>query len=345
MNNESIHGGSLPAELIPAAQAICDFAVGGNVGNGASSSTVEPLLPKQNVAGSNPVSRSEDDEMATEGGHWYLPDGSPFYTVPRASNSKGGKKGEPRPVSLRFDRKVLYAKKAGPSVTTVSKIIEKPALNAYHERNVFEATMVWCAGNDKPISEVDFDAVFKIVKEKSREHGRKRAAGGTELHGAVEHYLLGGYAAVDRKWRDHIEAILGALEQYGLDIHDGRPEHSFFHPLGYGGKVDFHQTGISDTDIEHDGLVLDFKSKERIEDKKQLAYDEHAMQIAAYREGLRIPNARGINIFVGEEDREVRIHEWKQSDLQRGWKMFQLLFRFWQVKNNYYPKRNNKHTE
>jgi len=54
-------------------------------------------------------------------------------------------------------------------------------------------------------------------------------------------------------------------------------EKSFCHKeLGYGGKVDLYSNE----------WVIDFKTKDSIEDKKQLAYDAMAHQLVGYERGL-----------------------------------------------------------
>jgi hypothetical protein len=83
-----------------------------------------------------------------------------------------------------------------------------------------------------------------------------------------------------------------------------------------------------------DGIVLDIKTKEFTEVDNISAYDEHLMQLSAYRVGLGIPQARCGNVFVSRSvPGLVRIVEWSQDDLDRGWKMFMALLNYWQLKN------------
>lgn len=309
--------------------------------------------------------QEKESEIATEGGHWYLPDGTPFYTVPRASNSKGGKKGEPRPVSLRFDRKTLYAKGAVPSVTTVAKLLDKPGLNHYFERHIFDATIEWLrnASTDQRNLILNcgdvLDSVFKDIKTASREHARRRANEGSKLHGEIE-YFLTNHRVRNPEYRKHIFELVRAVSQLGIDLSGGNAEHSFAHPMGFGGKVDFHkfghngcacevpdsgfvgQCGQCGTPWSEAPVLLDFKTKDKIEADKEYGYDEHPMQLVAYREGLGLPeNTRCINIFVGVDDCKILPLEWNKSDLKRGWRMFELVLSLWKIKNNYYPKKGN----
>jgi hypothetical protein len=60
------------------------------------------------------------------------------------------------------------------------------------------------------------------------------------------------------------------------------------------------------------------------------------MQLAAYRVGLGMPDARCANIFVSRNTPGlVKIIEWDQADLKRGWEMFHSLLTFWQIKNQH----------
>ena len=62
------------------------------------------------------------------------------------------------------------------------------------------------------------------------------------------------------------------------------------------------------------------------------------MQLAAYRVGLGIPEARCANVFVSvTQPGLVVVYEWPQEDLARGWNMFQSLLTFWKLKNKFDP--------
>ena len=60
------------------------------------------------------------------------------------------------------------------------------------------------------------------------------------------------------------------------------------------------------------------------------------MQLAAYRMGLDVPNARCANVFVSvTKPGLVKIVEWTKEDLDRAWGMFAHLKSYWELKNNY----------
>jgi hypothetical protein len=109
-----------------------------------------------------------------------------------------------------------------------------------------------------------------------------------------------------------------AIEKlYGLD--DWVCEQTFSNPIGYAGK----------RDIRRSGVTLDFKTKEFADTEKKLAWDEHCIQLAAYRE----PGDRCANVFVSVNyPGLVYVHKWSESELQRGWNMFKALLDYWYAK-------------
>jgi hypothetical protein len=60
------------------------------------------------------------------------------------------------------------------------------------------------------------------------------------------------------------------------------------------------------------------------------------MHLAAYRIGLGMPNARCANVFASvSHPGLVKVKEWSEEELRRGWAMFQALLNFWQLKNKF----------
>ena len=84
------------------------------------------------------------------------------------------------------------------------------------------------------------------------------------------------------------------------------------------------------------GIVVDIKTKEFFDPTKVSAFDDHLMQLAAYRVGMGMTKARCANVFVSRNiPGMTKVIEWSESDLERGWKMFVRLLEFWQLKNNH----------
>ena len=91
--------------------------------------------------------------------------------------------------------------------------------------------------------------------------------------------------------------------------------------------------------MHNDHWVIDFKTKEKIEEGKRLAWDDQSMQLAACRVGLNLPEStRCANVFVSTTEPVKAVwHEHSQDELIRGWRMFAQLLGYWQSKNNYWP--------
>ncbi len=244
--------------------------------------------------------------IASEQGHWYDKQGAAVYEVPRV---KGGGM---RPTTLADARKLGLV----PSVTTILSCAAKPGLEAWKAKQILEAALTLPRLPDETLD----DYATRIIED-SKAQGRKAAERGTELHAAIENDIQQGPPS--EKWDAHIQVLWKTLSQYGIDIYSGKAEHSFASPLGYGGKIDWH----------NDEIVCDFKTKANLEPKR-LAYDEHCWQLAAYGTGIFDNRKfRGLNIFIGIEDHEVRIHEHCWEDLLNSWEIFKLLLEFWMRKN------------
>lgn len=254
---------------------------------------------------------------ASEGGtHWYSQAGDPMYEVP-------GRNGQPRPTTLRDARKLGLV----PSVTTIIRCAAAPALEAWKVDQGILAALTLPRGD----AEAEADWLAR-VKQDSQEQGRAAAERGTEIHAAIEAYYLAvrerGFGLT--KTGDVVDAVVDAVyERYPMSW---RPEVSFAHPLGFGGKVDL--TG----DLEDgDCVLIDFKTKDEVTDSTR-GYEEQAMQLAAYREGLWRPEARCANVFVSRsEPWAVKVWEWDEADLQKGWQMFRSLLAYWCAKTGFDP--------
>jgi hypothetical protein len=252
-------------------------------------------------------------EIATEAGHWYAVDGSPAYEIV-------GKNGNLRPTTLRDARKLNLV----PSVSMIMKEAAAPALVNYFKNQV--AMAAW---ENPREAEETAQAYMSRILACSKEHSETARDKGTAIHGCIEKALCGG--GYDRTFNDHTHASLEALTSW-CGSEGIRAEKSFYHPLGFGGKCDVHKPGF----------VADFKTKEFDADNLPAVYDNHAQQLAAYREGFNMPNARCAIIYVSTKIPGLtHLVEIDQEELDRGWEMFCTLLRYWQLKQNYFPKPQN----
>lgn len=244
----------------------------------------------------------------SESTHWYTKAGESAYTVT-------AKNGEKRPTTLRDAKKMGLV----PSVTTIMKCAASPGLEAWKLNQMMLAAMTLPRAPDETE-----ELFIARVQADSREQARKAADRGTEIHAAIEKFYDG---TIEASALPYLEAVYQEVNRMFGDL-DWRVEKSFASPLGYGGKLDLHATN-------GDGVVIDFKTKEFTRDSlnKVSGYDEHCMQLAAYRMGLDLPKARCANVFVSTiEPGLVTVREWNADELDRGWKMFDALKTYWYAK-------------
>lgn len=249
---------------------------------------------------------------ASESNHWYTRDGIPQYTVV-------GKNGKERNTTLRDARSMDLV----PSVTTIIGAAAKPALIAWMQTEVLKASQSIVRRADE-----EDQAYFDRIMDESKRKGKEAADKGTAIHAAIESFFEGishpGYP-------EHVQGCVNALE-----THFGRlawvAERSFGHELGFAGKCDLH----APNEVFEGGLVADVKTKDFSDESDVIGYDDHLMQLSAYRVGLGIPNARCANVFVSRTTPGLcKIIEWSEEDLKRGWEMFYALLQFWQLKNKH----------
>lgn len=242
-------------------------------------------------------------------GHFYSSQGKTHYTT-KGANGK------------RRDSTLRDAKKHGwyPSVTTVISAAAKPGLDKWKA----EQTVLACNTEDWQKVGEKWDDYVKRVVYASMTMSRKAASRGDELHNSLEKYFIDG--SIDPEHADYTGPVIECLQDTFGKYGTWKPEESFGHPFGFGGKVD----------LNCGGYIVDFKTKNSADIKKFVTYDEHLMQLAAYRVGLNRPKAECYNLFFSSiEPGVIKLHKWTEEELQRGWEMFKALLKYWQLSNNY----------
>jgi hypothetical protein len=257
--------------------------------------------------------------------HWYKPDGSPFYTTI-------GAKGQERDVTLR-DARLCGA---APSVTTVLEVLPKPALERWKVQQGILAALTMPRGEDSE------EAWLAKVMADSKRQAKEAAEEGSRIHNAIEEmFAQGGSVAGLAEYKDHCLATGNEIKRLFPNVTDWVSEKSFYHPIGFGGKVDLHSPST--------GIVVDFKGKDGdFSDGKKLAYDQN-IQLAAYQVGLGLigspftsekSNAftQCANIFVSRtHPGKVCSHVWDAQDVAYGWEVFSKALDLWKVLNRYNP--------
>ena len=250
--------------------------------------------------------------------HYYDKHGGTRYTVPYSD----GRKGE-RNTTLRDAKKNNWV----PSVTTIMQVAAKPGLDIWKQNQLIEAAIEieYTGFSDDP-------KVFRRkVLAKSKEKGEEASKRGTELHDSLEHYYLTGeYDKNEAFTRPAVELL---MEKLG-DI-DWKPELSFCHKDGFGGKIDLSGTGKFKEEY-----IVDFKTKTSGDISKFVAYDEHRMQLAAYAAGLGFSEgARCFNLFISTESPGiVKLIEHSAIEMDKAADMFNCLLKYWQLVKDYKPE-------
>jgi hypothetical protein len=257
-------------------------------------------------------------ERQSEGGHWYDREGNPAYSVI-------GKNGNLRPTTLRDAR----TNNLCPSVTTIIGVAAKPGLDTWKQQQVLLSALTL----PRQESEPEKDWLERVMMD-SKQTGRVAAERGTAIHAIIQSFFEGALIPeampMCRPVEEAIKAHFGELLLL--------PELSFAHPLGYGGKADL----IAKSRHNFDGVCMDIKTKETEDISKVDIWPEHGMQLAAYRQGFKMPKARCANVFVGYKMVNgnpaftgVKVIEHEPDDLDRSWLMFTKLLEFWQLKNKH----------
>jgi hypothetical protein len=233
-----------------------------------------------------------------ESTHWYDKQGKPAYEVPAA---KGGM----RPTTLRDARKLGLV----PSVTSIIRQAAAPGLERWKQLNVLHAALTLPIIQGEPEEQY----LNRIMRD-SQEEGKKASERGTVIHTALEgNDFTGPYGKHVQSTNDAMIEWLGGQQEWVNEA-------SFAHPLGFGGKCDSYCPLA----------VIDYKTTEKdLETIK--TWDEHALQLASYRQGLHLPAARCAIVYV-HIDGPAKVIEIEEEALARGWEMFKALLDYFYAK-------------
>lgn len=248
----------------------------------------------------------------------------PRHFVPMASRP-----GELRPTRITDARKHgWYA-----SVTTIQGMLDKPGLNDWrvteHLKQAYEA-VAYGELTPQVLREMGEEEYIKRVKGWTQEQLDKAPQQGTDFHDILEKYFSDG---ADIEWLSKEDRYTCAMVDELLTKTCGKQEwiteKSFVHDMGFAGKCDIHSPE----------WVIDYKTKNDATKWKpgKMAYSEMCQQLAAYRVGLGLHNARCANVFVCIPTGEVEFHEWGQEELDREFANFTDLLRIWLRNAMYVP--------
>lgn len=251
--------------------------------------------------------------------HWYDPKtGEPKHTVPKKDGTGN------RPTTIRDARQNSWV----PSVTTILKVLDRPALNNW------KIEMACLAVLTTPRNGQELDAFVHRVLHMDKEQDQEAKAAadrGTAIHDALEQSLSTGQCSSQilpwiQPCRDEIASRGKVLHLEKILVGDG-----------YAGKTDLIQ-------LVGDGVFLwDWKSTTKLPEKG--SYPENRLQLSGYAEAYydSQPDSRtalprnGIrtgNVFVStKECGKFVIHE--NPPWQADYECFQHLVKVWQHLNSY----------
>lgn len=243
-------------------------------------------------------------------GHWYASTGELVLGVP------GSKGGTVKP-DLRHARKLQLA----PGCTTIIKSANRDALNVWREKQVLMAALTLPRLPD----ETDEAFIGRVMADSAKQ-AEQAAEKGTEIHARVEH---GINLESEDPWVCAVQEQLGVHYPEAVENGSWRTELPCVSLMGYATKSDLSLDGEK-------GVVIDIKTKDGDLSDARL-YDEHLMQLAATRSALGLPNAECGILFVGRENADAWYVVATEEEVQRGFRMFLCLLKYWQEKNKYRP--------
>lgn len=250
--------------------------------------------------------------------HWYYDDGRPAHKLPTSDGS-----GE-RPTTVKD------AKRLGlfPSVTSILGILAKPGLEKWKLNQVALATL----RTPKTPAESE-DYWCTRVRNAAFEQVEQAADLGTMIHGALELAMAGEPYAEDL--RPYVEPVLKWKQAVGIQIVE-RELRVVNRAHGFAGTTDvlfrFGRAGMG---------ILDYKTRVTRPGEPVLAYDNQALQLAAYAATYwgeeNIGRVLAANVFISTTE-PGRIAVVKHEALARDWEAFKLVAALWRYLKGYDPR-------
>lgn len=240
--------------------------------------------------------------QVSEQGHWYKPDGSPAYTYIN-------KKGEEKNTTLRQARKDGLL----PSVTTIIRCAAAPGLENWKAQQVLMAALT----TDRKQEETEQEYIDRIIAD-ANEQALKAREKGTMIHAFVQSGFEGVPLEVEA-YRYYLSAKNTLENELNADV-QWTCEKSFATER-YGGKADLHSPHY----------LIDFKTTDKPVDGLKL-WDEHYLQLAAYREGLGVSGAVCGILYINSSTAESRLLLAEEKELEKGLRCFNALVEYYYAK-------------
>ena len=251
-------------------------------------------------------------------GHWYQPDGTPAH---RMATADGG--GE-RVTTIRDARRLgLF-----PSVTSILGILAKPGLETWKLNQVALATL------RAPRQETESDEYWcNRVRDVAFEQVEEAADLGGAIHAALELAMIG--EPFDPAMAVYVEPVVAWKQKTGITVIE-REFRVVNHDHGFAGTADvFFRYG------ENGVGILDYKTRKTVPGKPVGAYEDQAMQLAAYAATFwgeeNIGRVLAANVFVSTTE-PGRVEVVKHANIPRDWEAFKLVAAMWRYVKGYDPR-------
>lgn len=247
--------------------------------------------------------------------HWYYRNGKACYEVPNKS----------KPDQMRSTT-IKDARKHGllPSVTSILKMIHKPALEAWKIEQAITSTLTMPKheGEPEPI-------YLQRIVEDYRSVAKDAAELGTAVHKSIELYQQSGIWA--EVFGEKIDSKLGPIMKgYAPwaeeNIREVLSSGLSFSTDSYGGKTDM----MFSTRKVGRNVLADFKTRSTKPGVKITRYPEMGMQLAAYANGLGLLGKVKLwNVVISTtEPGRIEVLDWSETAEQE-YEAFANLLKVW----------------
>ena len=252
------------------------------------------------------------------GGHWYKKDGTPAHRTLTADGS-----GE-RATTIRDAKRMgLY-----PSVTSILGILAKPGLEKWKLNQVALASL------RTPKVDAESEEYWcNRVRNAAFEQVEQAADLGTMIHGALELAMAG--EEYDAELRVYVEPVMEWKRETGVLVVE-REIRLVNEQHGFAGTADvmfrYGENGIG---------ILDYKTRKTKPGETVQAYDNQALQLAAYAATYwgaeNIGRVLAANVFISTTE-PGRMDVVKHEALGRDWEAFKLITALWRYVKGYDPR-------
>lgn len=213
-----------------------------------------------------------------------------------------------------------------PSVTTILKLLNKPALNAWQQEQACMAVLTSPRKENEKLDEF-VHRVLSVDKEHEAE-AKEAADKGSEIHKAIELCLQG--KEFNPVWKPYVEGVLPVVANLGKIIFSEKVLVNA--EDGYAGRADL---GL---ETDRDIIVADFKTTRSMPKKEP--WIEARMQVASYAKCIGNTANKHIvtaviyisTVLPGSV--ELFLNENWQDAYEHG---FKPLLKYWRWSNNHYP--------